>query len=192
MCLILLRVMGYNVYDCDSSAKAIVDSSENIKNKIADTFGAGIIDSKGVLDRKRLGDIVFADKLKLEKLNSIVHKAVIDDLKSKIQTHSSEFVCSCGDVELASPSSVFFFETAILYESGLDKLCTQVWWVTAPESLRIQRVMTRNNISAEAVRARMARQIDEPDSSEGLVRILNDSEHALIPQIVSCLRSGIR
>ena len=75
-----LRILGYSVYDSDERAKVLMDSSTSIKSALVAEFGADVcID--GVLDRRRLAEIVFADAMALNRLNAIVHPAVKSDFK---------------------------------------------------------------------------------------------------------------
>ncbi|MDE6436166.1 MAG: dephospho-CoA kinase, partial [Muribaculaceae bacterium] len=71
----VLRAMGYPVYDCDSQAKAIMDADAEIHRRLCSEIDAAVV-TDGVIDRKRLAEIVFNDKAKLAVLNAIVHSAV--------------------------------------------------------------------------------------------------------------------
>ena len=88
----------------------------------------------------------------------------------------------------AAVSGVIFFESAILYSSGFCVLADKIWEVTAPEELRIKRVMARNNVSRSEVSARMESQRSET-APEGISpRILiNDGVAPLLPQIFLAL-----
>ena len=165
----ILMKLGYPVYDCDSRAKSIMDSSEAIKTALRDEISPDVITADNSIDRKRLSQIVFSDSTKLAKLNGIVHSAVRDDILSWI-----------------SDKKISFVETAILYESGLDRMVNQVWQVVAPPELRIERVMKRNGMTEQQIRARIEAQDGyEPERLHGSIRqIVNDSVEPLIPQIL--------
>jgi dephospho-CoA kinase len=167
----ILTCMGYLVYDCDSRAKSLMNSSENIKHRISTEIDNSVI-VNGEIDRQRLASIVFADAEKLFILNNIVHHAVAEDLTKWVAKHG------CEDKPI-------FVETAILYTSGLDKLVNSVWRVTAPIELRIARVMKRNAITREQVIERINSQTqEESDSEDMMVRtILNDETTPILPQI---------
>ncbi len=175
--------MGYEVYDCDRRAKIIVDRSQHILTQLAQTFGAEILSAEGHLDRQRLAAIVFADTRQLARLNAIVHGAVIDDLQRTISRHAAQFrtdgTCQASDI--------IFFETAILYESGLNSICDEIWWVDAPRETRIQRIIKRNNISRAQALSRMDSQEDHPRSKTGVHVITNDNIHAVMPQLIRLL-----
>ena len=162
----MLRAMGHEVYDCDSRAKKIMDSDSAIISRIASEVCAEAVVC-GSIDRRRLAEVVFSDAHALSRLNSIVHGAVRSD------------------------RSLAFVETAILYQSGLDRMVNEVWQVVAPLSLRLGRAMRRDNASEQAVRARIATQDSHiPVRVHPCVReIVNDEVEPLLPQLLSLLHS---
>ena len=148
----ILTVLGFDVYDCDSEAKRLMDADDAIKDAIArEIAGECIVD--GTIDRPRLAGIVFSDSVKLEALNAIVHAAVRRHLAAWIEARTGR------------PK---FIETAILYQSGLDRMVDEVWEVTAPADVRIARVMARNSMSAAEVKARIDAQDAFPPTSTPL------------------------
>lgn len=169
----ILSAMGYSVYDCDSKAKWLMDTSDEIKGELRRTIHSEAV-KNGEIDRRLISEIVFADKAKLQALNSIVHGAVREDILRWLAAKPQD--------------SVIFIETAILYQSGLDKMVHQVWEVTAPEDVRIERVMKRNGISAEEVKARMRSQEFSPtDLHPHVSELVNDGNYSLLLQINSLL-----
>lgn len=172
----IVTVMGYEVYDCDSRAKVLMDSDGNIKERISREIHPECV-ADGCINRKRLADIVFNDADSLDRLNAIVHAAVRDDLKRWAE----------------SSDAVKFVETAILYQSGIDKMVDAVWEIDAPLDLRISRVMNRNNISREEVLSRIASQDSFIPQSvhPSVIQIINDGVLPLIPQIETALSSLI-
>lgn len=170
----VLRTLGYEVYDCDLRARAIMDGDEALKKRLADAFGNDIINEDGSLNRQALGTIVFNDPEKLEALNAMVHGDVKDDIVTWRTGHSKQ--------------TRLFIETAILYQSGLDKMVDDIWEVTAPEEIRIARVIARNNLTAAQVRARIAAQrFPVPAQHPPVRHIINDGHRPLLPQILGIL-----
>lgn len=170
----ILRAVGYEVYDCDSRAKKIMDESRPIKQSIADEICREAITAGWEIDRVRLAEAVFSDANKLERLNALVHEAVRNDIRQW-----------CRGRDLA------FVETAILYQSGLDAMADMVWEVEAPAELRIERVMERSGLSRQQVESRI-------NAQNGFVagrchphveRILNDGDNPLLPRVESMLES---
>lgn len=170
----VLRVMGYNVYDCDSRARSLMNSSAAIQHDLMAAFGPDVITGDGTVDAPRLSSLVFADKSLLLTLNSIVHPRVKDDLL--------QWASGCG-------SDVAFFETAILRESGFSAVCDAVWCVAAPDEVRVRRVMARNGVSEADVRARIQAQNNDYSDLHDCSFICNDGVAALLPQIHDLLHN---
>lgn len=169
----ILRAMGFEVFDTDSEAKRIMDADRRIHERLnAEIHPQAVVDGK--LDRARISAVVFASAPKLEALNRIVHAAVRRELSAWIEAHSA--------------SAPLFVETAILYQSGLDKMVDRVWEVTAPEEVRVGRVMKRNGLSDAQVRSRIEAQRFTPDTVHPRVtELVNDGAEALLPQIERAL-----
>lgn len=169
----ILRAMGHKVYDCDTRAKALMDTDESIKNDLIDLISIDAVRNDRTIDRKLLSEIVFNDPDALSRLNSIVHKAVRADLRRWRDTSSDKTV---------------WVETAILYASRLDREVDEVWEVTAPTELRVQRVMKRNSMSREQVLARISSQSTTAAQLHPLTKaIVNDGVEPVLPQILSLL-----
>lgn len=167
----ILKEFGFQVYDCDCNAKYLMDNSPTIKNCLKSTFGNDII-IDGTINRIKLANIVFNNKEKLVKLNNIVHSSVKEDLISwKLEN---------------SHNKLLFVETAILYQSGLDKVVDEVWEVNAPIEIRVERVMKRNNISRQEVLSRIESQKYEILTQADYI-ITNDDKVAILPQLVTIL-----
>lgn len=169
----ILRAMGHKVYDCDTRAKALMDTDESIKDDLINLISIDAVRSDRTIDRKLLSEIVFNDPDALSRLNSIVHKAVRADLRRWRDTSSDKTV---------------WVETAILYASRLDREVDEVWEITAPTELRVQRVMKRNSMSREQVLARISSQSTTAAQLHPLTKsIVNDGVEPVLPQILSLL-----
>lgn len=163
----VLQALGYAVYDCDSHAKCLMDTSPDILRAIAAEISPDAV-KDGKIDRPLLSKIVFSDPAALRRLNATVHGAVRLDLARWYQT---------------APKPCFV-ETAILRESGLDEMCDSVWHVAAPAGLRIARAMARSGMSADHARARVSAQSTHYPGAE---TVTNDDKTAILPQILNLL-----
>lgn len=171
----ILRAMGYDVYDSDSRAKAIMDNDAELRQKIAAAIAPEVLNADGTLNRPILANIVFNDADKLSQLNKLVHGAVRNDVANWRNANAGKHL---------------FIETAILYQSGLDKMVDDVWEVTAPTNVRIARVMARNNITAEQVQQRISSQQYTPSQPHRHIYTLaNDNTHAILPEIERLLNA---
>ena len=156
--------LGIPGYDCDRRAKELYDEDAKLLAEVAQIAGADVI-VEGWLDRSALAS----------RLESVVHPAVIRDFSRWLEKQNSKLV---------------IFESAILLDKPyLRQMADRVLLVTAPEELRIQRVMARDGLSREAVEKRMANQISDADR-----RLLADytietnDRDAIIPQLLSIIQ----
>ncbi len=165
----IFELLGVPVYDADDAAKRLMHRDEELKKAIKENFGEEIY-KEGKLDRKLLASIVFNDPRKLELLNSLVHPATIRDAENWVEKQSAPYIIK---------------EAAIMFESGVNKMMDYVAGVSAPEELRIERVMKRDGVSREEVLRRMQRQMDE-DKKMNLCDfiLVNDEKQLLIPQVL--------
>lgn len=165
----ILRLKGYAVYDCDSEAKRLMDTSRNIIDSICNRLGEDCLLPDGSLNRSEIAKRVFANEDDLRWLNSMVHSEVKKDLLKWAE----------------GISGLKFVESAILHSSGLDELCEKIWIVDAPEDIRLHRALKRGGITKENLLSRMNAQRDELNSinSEKCEKILNFADHSLLQQI---------
>ncbi len=166
----ILRHAGFGVYDCDMRAKLLMNTSPAIRQALVGRFGPEVYSENGDLDRAALSSIIFNDKDALAFVNSVVHPAVRDDI---VQW------------SVQQDKAPAFVETAILQESGLDAMVDEVWIVTAPVEVRIERVIKRNATTRERVLERIHSQRDQfTGINKKIVEIANDGIVPLLPQVM--------
>jgi len=167
----IFAILGVPVYYADDAAKTIMQTDELLIRQVKEHFGGHIYDRNNVLDRAALGKIVFNDKNKLELLNSLVHPATI--------RHSDEW----ADRQTAP---YVLKEAALLFESGSFQYLDKCIGVSAPQPLRILRVMKRDNVSRNDVLARMYKQIDDNIKMKLCDYVIrNDEQEMVIPQVLA-------
>ena len=164
-----LREMGYAVYDTDSEAKRLITEDAIVRQQIEQLFGSEAY-TNGVYQTAWVAQRVFADKSLLAQLNAIVHPAVKEDIIRWAQ-HINEALPSYATSFQPTPC---FVECAILYQAGFNTLCDKVVAVTAPEEVRIDRVITRDHSTIEKVRARMRAQDLEQNLQRADIVVNND------------------
>ena len=169
-----LRQMGYEVYDTDSEAKRIIVEDATVREQMTALFGEEVYQD-GVYQTALVAQQVFADKNLLAKLNAIVHPAVKADIISKFRSLGVTSEPSAPSEPLNNDSGLFFIECAILFQAGFDVLCDKVVAVTAPEDIRLERVIARDHSDMNKVRARMRAQEAEKDLARADIVINNDS-----------------
>ncbi len=139
--------LGVPVYNADRAAKRIMDTNDGLRESIIRHFGKEAY-AGGQLDRAYLSSIVFSNREKLNILNDIVHPATILDAQKWFETQQGPYALK---------------EAALIFESNSQQYLDYVIGVTAPESVRIERVMKRDGISIEKVIDRMNKQMDEAE-----------------------------
>jgi dephospho-CoA kinase len=163
------EVLGIPVYYADDAAKKLMNDDEVLKEKIQLQFGNDIY-TNGVLNKKRLAEIVFTSPEKLALLNALVHPATIHDAERWMQHQTTPYAIK---------------EAALIFESGAQEHLDYVIGVTAPAPLRIQRSMQRDGITREEVIARMDKQMDETIKMKLCNFVItNDEQQMLLPQIL--------
>lgn len=167
----VLRNAGYSVYDCDSRAKELMNTSTSIRQALTSRLGDDVYNHDG-LNRAHLSRIIFNDSNALDFVNSVVHPAVRDDIASWAKKQDRE------------PA---FVETAILKEGGMEHMMSQVWNVTAPVEVRIARVIKRNGISRSQVLERINNQQDYYSATLPVHEIVNDGITPILPQVMRLL-----
>ena len=138
----MIRDMGGLVLDCDAIYHELLQTDRVMLDAIEARF-PGTVD-QGILQRKKMGAIVFADPAALQDLNRITHAAVKQEVLRR----------------LAAEPALAAIDAIGLFEGGLAELCHVTVAVTAPTELRIQRLMARDSISEEYARSRIAAQHD--------------------------------
>ena len=146
----MLAERGIALYDADSRAKELMSTSEPLRRALIENFGAETFTADG-LNRAYLAEMVFNNAEQLRLLNSLVHPAVIADFEAWAEGQEGSYV---------------IFESAILFESGLESKVDSVVAVMAPESLRVERVMARDGHTREQVMARINNQMSDDERSD--------------------------
>lgn len=169
----ILRLRGYEVYDCDLEAKRLMDESLEVRRSLRDHWGEEIYSAEGELDRCKVAGYVFADRREKAWLDSLVHGLVRDDVKRWADTHTDY------------RHDTVFVESAILFTSGLADMCQEVWEVTAPLDIRVERVMKRSGLTREQAMARIEAQKEEQMicQSRHTLQIDNDGTTPLLDSI---------
>jgi dephospho-CoA kinase len=176
----LFEMLGVPVFYADQKAR-LISERRDVLQEIRKTFGDKVIATDGSLNRKAVASIVFSDTKKLSDLNSIIHPRVKVFFNAWCTLHQS--------------APYVLHESAILFESGLGYLCDRIILVSAPEEIRIHRVMQRDLFSREEVISRMKNQWSESKILRlSDFEIVNDDCTSLIEQVInvdSILKSKI-
>lgn len=155
----LLALRGIEVYDCDAAAKRLMRTSPDIQKMLTELIGS--------TEKADVAHFLLQDEANAKAIDAIVHPAVFRDFEE---------------------SGIEWMESAIMYESGIYQLVDRVIVVTAPDELRIQRVMQRDGISREKVLQWMARQWPQEEVRQRAdFEIVNDGVASLNEQLEELL-----
>lgn len=169
----VLQTLGHPVFDADHESKSLLTDPE-IRSKVIDLLGPSAYLPSGAPDRHRIASMVFPNPELLEQLNTILHPAVLKKFNQWVKEHQT--------------APLLFKEAAIMFESGSNRQLDLVVGVTAPESLRIKRVMQRDGKSEQAVRGIMKRQLPQDEMARKCEALLvNDEQTPLLPQILTLI-----
>lgn len=165
----IFAVLGIPVFYADDIAKSIMNEDEGLKQRVTGLFGNEAY-AHGSLNRKYIADIVFNDKYKLEQLNALVHPVTLAAADKWMNKQTAPYAIK---------------EAALMFEAGAAAQLDYVIGVYAPQHLRVQRVMHRNNAQREEVLARMNNQVDETIKMKLCdFVIINDEQQAVLPQVL--------
>lgn len=163
-----LKLHGIEVYDCDAAAKRLIRSSPDIRSRLTALIGDDAY-TGDALNKAAVARFLLASEANAKAIDAIVHPAVFADFEQ---------------------SGMQWMESAIMYESGIYRLVDRIVVVTAPEEVRIQRVMQRDGISREKVAQWMQRQWPQEEIRlRADYEIVNDGIADIDAQIEQLLKS---
>ena len=158
--LFVLHEMGACIIDCDDIYHELLESSKEMLSAIESRF-PGVV-TEGVLDRKKLGAVVFSDEDALRDLEKITHPFVDSEVFKII------------DRERKNGKELFAVDAISLLEAGVRRICDVVIGITAPLEARVNRIMKREGISEEYARLRVSAQKDDEYYKRNCDIVLNN------------------
>jgi dephospho-CoA kinase len=147
----MLRELGCRVLEADKIAHQVMEPGGAAYDEVVREFGRGILTPDGLVDRKKLGPIVFADPARLARLNAIVHPPVLAEQSRQLAA-----------IEKSDPYAIAVVEAALLIEAGFDKKLEYlvVTWCTPEQQLeRLTAPATGRGLTIEQAQQRMAAQM---------------------------------
>lgn len=134
----ILKGLGHVVIDADKLSRLAVKEGSKGLAQIVSEFGGSILKESGKLNRKKLGQIIFNDPEMKQKLERIVHPIIHQLLAEKVEAH-----------QLFEKNQYWFYEAALIFETGYAAKFNQVWVVHCPLSMQMKRIMKRDNVPLE-------------------------------------------
>lgn len=156
-----LQELGCPVIDADSISRDLTADNGPALPSIRRLFGDAVFRSDGSLDRAALGSMVFADQERLAALNALMHPMIFDEINSRL--------------EALSDAPLVVLEVPLLYETGADQSCDEVWTVFVPYEEQLRRLMRRNGLSEQEAARRIASQMPGIEKKRLADRVIDAS-----------------
>lgn len=165
----IFATIGIPIFNADIEAKKLMNEDIDMRAKLVAHFGSSLY-QQGSIDKNYLSKIVFDDPFQLSVLNSIVHPFTIAAAKKWASAQQSPYAIK---------------EAALIFEAGATEGLAKIIGVTAPLSLRIERVMQRDQCSQAEVEKKIKHQLSDTIKMKLCdFIILNDEQHMVIPQVL--------
>lgn len=160
---LLKNEYGATICMADELGHQAMEPGSKPYQEIVSLFGEDILLGNGSVDRTKLAGIVYANPEKLQALNEIIHPFVKDTIRELISQEPK--------------NHLFILETAIMFETGCDELCDEVWGVITRDDIRTVRLMNDRGYSEEKAKSIMRQQKCNEELKELCNRILvNDKD----------------
>lgn len=137
------RRLGCDIIDADEVARTVMGEGSPCLSELSEQFGNDIIRADGTLDRKLLASRAFCDREKAALLNSVTHKYILKEIDERINASSADNV---------------IIDAPLLFEAGLQKECSAIIGVIAPDTVCVERAAKRDGITEEEVEHRLRNQ----------------------------------
>ncbi|MBQ0158989.1 MAG: dephospho-CoA kinase [Bacteroidales bacterium] len=171
-----IEAQGDPVFYCDDEAKRIIRSHAAVKADLQALVGQGVYDDSGALRKQVLARYLCQGKAAAARVDAIVHPRVAEAWRAYCQAHATH--------------QYIYMECALLFESGFDRWTDYTVLVTAPEPVRVQRIMARDGVTREAAEAWIALQMPEQAKAERAdACLINDGRQDLAAEWASLMAS---
>ena len=166
----IFKSIGIPVFNSDTYGKLLLKNDTSIIHKIINIFGEKILTNKKI-DTKKISQIIFNDKEKLKSMNSIIHPIIKNHFKHWLEKQKGDYVIK---------------ESAIIFETKIEKNFDQIILVKAPKNVKIDRIMKRDNISKKLILSIMKNQFSDNFLETKCDYIINNNEKTLLtPKIIT-------
>lgn len=157
-----LKSLGASVWDADTAARTVVEQGQEGWKAVRKEFGAEYFDCSGNLLRQKLADRIFSNSGDREKLNKLLHPAIIDDMQ--------RFLARCR----AECVEVAVVDVPLLFESGVDKFVDEAWVLSCGVDEQVRRVMARG-MDREEAEKRVESQMSDRERRSRARRVIDTS-----------------
>jgi dephospho-CoA kinase len=172
----LLEAFGANLISADQVGHEAYTWKSEAWISVVEAFGEGVLQPNGDIDRQKLGTIVFSDPVEMDRLNNIMHPRMANIVEKKIDSFRE------------NGSKVVIVEAAVLFEAGWESLVDEVWTVSAPIEMIVDRLKSRNGLSSDEARQRIASQMStEERLNRSHAEVDNSGDVSALSNVVKIL-----
>jgi dephospho-CoA kinase len=150
----LLAELGAVIIDADRLGHELLQPGTQTYREVVAAFGKSILKPSGEIDRRKLGQLVFADPATLTRLNGIMHPKMYKLVEQKIKGYRK------------AGAKAIVLEAALLIEAGWTPLVDQVWVTVAPETVIVKRLKSKRGLDKEQVLARLNSQMPSEEKAK--------------------------
>ena len=158
-----LKELGAYIIDGDETAHRVSEPHKPAWNDMVAAFGKEILNPDETINRDKLGEMVFGNPDQLNRLNQITHPRIMESFKEDYRR-----------IKDANPDAILVFEVPLLYETFMNRMCDEVWVVWVDYETQLQRLINRNNYSAEEAKRRIEAQIPLDDKARRADVVINN------------------
>lgn len=147
----------------DDVGRDVCEPGGRCYDELVSLLGREYFDDNGLMDRKAVGDMAFADPSILTRMNALIHPAVKDEIAGRIERYESE------------GGKLAVIEAALLFEGGLDTLADETWYVYVDRDIRIERLLASRPLTLEKAENIMSRQKPDEFFFTNCTRVIDNS-----------------
>lgn len=158
-----LEEKGAHCVDADAISHSLTAPDGALLPEIRREFGDGVFFEDGTLNRAELGRIVFSDENQRKRLEYITMPAIQGEMMNRI------------DELDAAGEKLVFLNVPLLFETGIDVLCDEIWLVSVNEDIQLQRVMSRDGLTEEQARDRIRSQMTLEEKTARATTVIDNN-----------------
>ena len=188
----LEKEYGAKILMADKIGHEVFEKNTDTYKKITEHFGKEILDDQERIDHIKLAAIIFKNETEKEYLNKIIHPYVLDRIKDEINKWKNETGINqqenikneakhktenrkTKNESINKTINLLVIETALMFETGCDKLCDEVWGVITDTEIRIERLMRDRGYSKEKAKSIIDTQLSDEELKERCKEIITNN-----------------
>jgi len=159
----MLKQLGYPIVDADEIARLVVEPGTSVIKRIGETFGEEVLNEDGSLNRETLGGRIFGNVEEREKLNSIIHPAIREEMLRQREDH------------LTAGANTVIMDIPLLFESKLQSFVEKIIVVSVTPEVQAQRLIARNQLTETEASKRISSQLPMEIKEAGADAVINNN-----------------